>query len=113
MSRLPIRPRLTIAFAVAFVAVLVGTAAFVYPRLDSDLTEAVDETLITRAAAVAQSGVGAGAPLEAEDGFAQIVGPDGSVRDTAGGAQGPVLSPSEADRASGAPLRSSGRFPGS
>jgi two-component system OmpR family sensor kinase len=80
MSRLPIRLRLTAAFALAMVLVLVGAGAFVYARLDSDLTESVDDTLEARAAAVDSSlpnlrGVPdpfPAAPAERDEGFAQI-----------------------------------------
>jgi heavy metal sensor kinase len=48
MSRLPIRVRLTLAFAVAMAVVLAATGAFVYFRLESALNESVDESLSAR-----------------------------------------------------------------
>ena len=42
MSRLPIRLRVTVAFALAMAAVLAGTALFVYLRLGSHLSTALD-----------------------------------------------------------------------
>jgi len=48
VSRLPIRARLTAAFAAALVLVLAGAGVFVYERLRSDLDESVDTTLHQR-----------------------------------------------------------------
>ena len=50
MSRLPIRLRLTAAFAAAMLLVLAGTGLFVYLRLKSDLNESVTAALKSRAA---------------------------------------------------------------
>ena len=94
MSRLPIRARLSAAFALAMVVVLVAAGLFVFVRLRADLDDGVNDTLDTRAAAVAASGeVTAGAPDDREDGFAQRVSPDGRVLDTTG--PGPVLTRAE------------------
>jgi two-component system OmpR family sensor kinase len=49
MSRLPIRLRLTVVFAVAMAAVLAGLSAFVYLSMRSDLTATVDTGLRSRA----------------------------------------------------------------
>jgi two-component system, OmpR family, sensor kinase len=48
MSRLPIRLRLTLAFAIAMAIVLAATGAFLYFRLGSSLDEGVDENLAAR-----------------------------------------------------------------
>lgn len=53
MSRLPIRLRLTLAFALAMAAMLAATGAFLYVRLGSSLEETVDEGLQARAADIA------------------------------------------------------------
>jgi signal transduction histidine kinase len=53
MSRLPIRLRLTLAFAVALAAMLAATGAFLYLRLGSSLDETLDEGLEARAADLA------------------------------------------------------------
>ena len=42
MSRLPIRVRLTAAFALAMVVVLAAAGLFVYVRLEDDLDESID-----------------------------------------------------------------------
>ncbi len=100
MSRLPIRARLTVAFAVAMVAVLAATGLFVYSRLQGDLDESVTAGLYVRAEAVLGSeSAAAGAPGEAEEGFAQLLRPDGSVVDSSGGARGRALTPAELRRA--------------
>jgi signal transduction histidine kinase len=84
MSRVPIRLRLAIAFGVATLVVLAGAGLFVYVRLDSDLTETIDESL-DRAAAELQAaaaegdGARAGAPAEADEGFAQVYDAEGTL----------------------------------
>ena len=90
MSRLPIRVRLTIAFAAATTLVLIAGAAFVYVQLRADLDESIDATLQARAAAVANGGAATGIAGDDEDGFGQVQTPDGRVLDRAGGAQGAV-----------------------
>jgi two-component system OmpR family sensor kinase len=100
MSRLPIRVRLTIAFALAMVLVLAGAGLFVYLRLKSDLDESLNTGLHTRAAAVAAAGsAAAGAPGDAEEGFAQLLDVNGRVVDASGGARGAVLTQAELERA--------------
>ena len=90
MSRLPIRARLTAAFAAATALVLVAAGAFVYVQLRADLDESVDSALAARAAAVARSGAAAGVVGDSEESFAQVQGPDGRLVEAAGGASGPV-----------------------
>ena len=85
MSRVPIRLRLTAAFALATAVVLAGAGLFVYLQLRSDLNESVDEGLRTRPQAVA----------DREDGFYRVLGP---------GQDGGVLSPTERRRAEGGPV---------
>jgi signal transduction histidine kinase len=100
VSRLPVRVRLTAAFAVAMVLVLAGAGLFVYLRLKADLDESVTAGLHSRAGAVlAASSASAGAAGDAEEGFAQLLRPDGTVRDTSGGIRGAALGGSEARRA--------------
>ena len=50
MSRVPIRWRLALAFAIAMAVVLEALGAFVYVRLENSLTDGLDETLELRAA---------------------------------------------------------------
>jgi two-component system, OmpR family, sensor kinase len=90
VSALPIRVRMTVAFAAATALVLVAAGAFVYVQLRADLDESVDETLQARVAAVTRGGAEAGIAGDAEEGFAQVQGPDGRLVEAAGGARGPV-----------------------
>jgi cysteinyl-tRNA synthetase len=64
MSRIPLRVRLTLAFAAAMAAVLAAVGTFVYVRLDGSLTDQLDESLRTRAAALVPL-ASAGSPLGA------------------------------------------------
>ncbi|MDQ3647156.1 MAG: two-component sensor histidine kinase, partial [Actinomycetota bacterium] len=94
---MPIRVRLTAAFALATAVVLTGAGLFVYVQLRGDLDESIDDALRARASAVTTSGAGGEADLE--DGFARVLGPDGRVVEGAGGASGPLLSAAERRRA--------------
>jgi two-component system, OmpR family, sensor kinase len=100
MSRLPIRVRLTATFAIAMILVLAGAGLFVYLRLKADLNESVTAGLHARATAVLAAGsASAGAAGDPEEGFAQLVSPDGRVLDRSGGLRGKALSPAELRRA--------------
>lgn len=88
MTRLSIRARLTVAFAMAMVLVLAAVGLFVYLRVSNDLTDVIDEGLAVRAddvAALVASGdgrvsaLGGGRLVEGEDGFSQILTVDGRV----------------------------------
>ena len=90
LRRLPIRLRLTLAFAAAMALVLAGTGAFVYFRMENALDQSVDQGLRSRAsdltALVRQADEGltqAGrSPLtERGENIAQILGSDGTVLD--------------------------------
>jgi two-component system OmpR family sensor kinase len=109
MRRLPIRLKLTLAFALVMAAVLAATGLFLYLRLRSDLDATVDQGLRSRAGDVialvkqadtglAQSG---SSPLAARSGgFAQIVDDRGKVVDaTPQIGKRSLLSPPELQRA--------------
>src|ERR1700687_3577889 len=49
MSRLPIRVRLTLGFAVAMAVVLAAVGLFVYERVAGELLGTVDQTLVVQA----------------------------------------------------------------
>ena len=111
MSRLPIRARLTAAFAVAMVLVLVGAGLFVYLRLESDLDESVDNGLRSRADDLAalvrpgQAGPGlakGGRLSEDDEGFAQILTPAGRLLDSTPGVLQAALEPQEVAAANAA-----------
>jgi two-component system, OmpR family, sensor kinase len=100
VSRLPIRVRLTATFAIAMVLVLAGAGLFVYLRLKSDLNESVTAGLRARATAVlAEGSASAGAAGDQEEGFAQLLSPNGAVLDRSGGLRGKALGPAELRRA--------------
>jgi signal transduction histidine kinase len=110
----PIRARLTGAFALVLVAVLVGSALFVYLRLEIDLDESINSGIERRAANLAadlqQVGIEpatravatAGEPRE---GFAQVLTTDGRLIDAVGSVRAPAITPGEARSAARAPLR--------
>ena len=93
MSRLPVRVRLALAFALAMV-VLLGTAGtFLYLKLASDLSQALDQELRQRAEDLAVLVRDPGAPLDATastpliesgESFAQVVDGRGRVLDSTG-----------------------------
>jgi two-component system OmpR family sensor kinase len=105
--RVPIRLRLTAAFALATLAVLVALAVVVHARVAAELDEAVDEGLRARAAdlaaLVARSPPGRPPQLaggdEPEERLAQVLGPDGALLASAGGAGRPALRAAEVARA--------------
>jgi two-component system, OmpR family, sensor kinase len=114
VSRLPIRARLTAAFALAMVLVLAGAGLFVYLELRSDLDEALDAGLDSRLAVVSSSGQASGAVgTDPEEGFAQLLSADGAVLDADGGARGPALTAAELERAAaGERVSAERRVPG-
>ncbi|MGB2875494.1 MAG: ATP-binding protein [Gaiellaceae bacterium] len=92
MDRLPIRIRLTLAFALAMAVVLGATGAFLYLRLGSTLDRTLDQSLRTRAADVAALVQQASPGLQdakslggANGAFAQVIGPKGNVVDATPG----------------------------
>jgi signal transduction histidine kinase len=86
MGRFPIRIRLTLAFGVAMVVVFAATGLFLYLRLGSALDRTLDQGLRARATVVTALAQQADAGLRASlrgsnNGFAQVVGTQGSVVD--------------------------------
>jgi hypothetical protein len=79
--------RLAAAFAAALLVVLALAAVFVYLRVSSELTGALDDELETRAAALSTVARGAPpqaagplpAPNEGEEGFSQVLAASGEV----------------------------------
>ncbi|HEV8688643.1 MAG TPA: ATP-binding protein [Gaiellaceae bacterium] len=88
MSRLPIRLRLTLVFAVAMGLVLAAAGWFVYARVASDLNRALDEQLRARAqdlSALVRRGGSLGTTvgpfIEPGESFAELIAADGRVLD--------------------------------
>src|SRR3954453_314222 len=83
MSRLPIRVRLTLPFALAMAVVLAALGGYVYLRVGSTLLQGIDQNLLAQSAE-ANVRVGQGrTPVDrdAENGvsFAQVLTPAGAV----------------------------------
>ena len=105
MSRIPIRLRVTLVFALAMVLVLGAVGAFLYVRLGDQLDESIDNGLRTRAGEVAafvrdsEPALGASAEvalIESEESFAQVLEPEGEVIDSTPQLEGQaVLDPGE------------------
>jgi two-component system OmpR family sensor kinase len=82
MSRLPIRLRLTVVFAVAMALVLSAISAFLYLRLGDYLQEQVDDSLENRAELLTASIRADGVPPTLEGGdeaFGQVLDADGTI----------------------------------
>lgn len=118
MSRLPIRVKLTSAFALATMLVLAGAALFVYLRLEADLDESVDEALRARALTIAPAPDlrlgGDALPMvqDPEDSFVQVLSGEGRVLEAVGGEAGAVLTPAEGRRATRATVVLEREVPG-
>lgn len=92
---LPIRTRLTLAATGLVAAVLLAAGVFVYVRLEHDLLATVDVGLRSRVDAYLSAPgapqLSSGTLAEADDAFAQILSPDGSVVDSTGGLTGAAV----------------------
>jgi signal transduction histidine kinase len=99
VSRLPIRLRLTLPFAVGMAIVLAAMGFFIYARLGSALLSSVDQNLRVQAAEITTH---ADRPSTAPDRdradapqVAQYLRPDGSVAETTPGGLAPMLTPKQ------------------
>lgn len=107
MTRLPIRVRLTLAFAVTMAIVLAGVGLLVYHRVDGELLASVDQTLRLQAAeaashahserALVDPDVAGGATL------AQLLDSRGHVLRSQPTPLAPLLTPAEAARVARGP----------
>src|SRR5215207_2349195 len=112
MSRLPIRARLTAAFAVVMALVLAATSLFAYTRMRSSLDETIETSLRSRSDDVAtqvrhsETSLGAQGTrlIESEEGFVQVLTGNGRWVDGTTKGRLPALRPAEARRAARAPL---------
>ena len=95
MAGVPLRIRLTAAFATAMVVMLAAAALFVYLRLRADLDESIDTGLRSPATAVG----------ERDERFVQRVSPSGRLLRSTGASGQPVLSAAELRRARRAEVR--------
>lgn len=79
MSRLPIRVRLALAFAVVMAIVFAAVGAILYVRLGDTLDERIAETLETRTLALAATFDVTSPGVSGEEGLAQVLESNGSV----------------------------------
>jgi two-component system OmpR family sensor kinase len=83
MSRLPIRVRLTLVFALVVAVMLALLGAFLYLRLQDSLDERIADELESRTAALATAVRASDAKglepalFRSDEGIAQVIGPDG------------------------------------
>ena len=109
MSRLPIKLRVSLAFAGAMAVVLVATGLFVRFRLEAELDRSIDKGLRSQAhhvsVLVAQTGSGLGRQrasrlVEQDERLAQVLDAQGRVVDASFESGGqPALTPAEVARA--------------
>jgi heavy metal sensor kinase len=100
VSRLPIRLRLTFAFALVMVVVFAAVGALCHVRLGDTLDERIADGLETRSIALATTFDASAAGVAGEEGVAQVLAADGSVV-SAGStlAERPLLSSEQLERA--------------
>jgi signal transduction histidine kinase len=108
VSRLPIRLRVTLAFAVVMAVVLGATGLFLYLRMAAELDATINHGLRSRVAdltaLVRQSDSGlAESPLR-EDDVAQILAASGAILDSPRALRKPLLTGPEAGRAARAAM---------
>ena len=113
LERLSIRARLTAAFAAALLCVLALAGVFVYLRVSSGLNEALDDGVEARvhdvAVLLARSDGRpprlSGGLFEGEEGFAQVLAPDGRViASTLRPGTGAAIDPGQVRRAADGPV---------
>jgi len=110
MRRLPIRVRVAAAFAVAMAIVLSGTGLFLYEKLGTDLSRALNQDLRLRGQdlsalladrSASLAGESRGRLIESGESFAQLIDPRAGVLDaTRPIGRRPLLTPPEVRRAS-------------
>ena len=104
MTRIPIRVRLTLAFALAMTVVLTAVGTFLHARMGGALAEQIDENLAARAAALSGLIRERGGAVRREDlsggaeELAEVVEPDGALVASSRSAARPAISEGEAAR---------------
>ncbi len=114
MSRLPIRLKLTLAFALAVILVFAGTGLFLHLRLGADLDESIDAGLRSRAADLVALITEGSVELEKtavpglaaeSQSFTQVLESDGTISDATQAIKDtPLLSAAQVDRANSGPI---------
>jgi signal transduction histidine kinase len=101
LARVPIRLRLTLAFALAMSVVLAMTGLFLYLRLGAALDDTIDQSLRERSAQVSALVRRSDALAERGQGLAQVLDASGAVVGGTPGLERPLLTPAEVARAAG------------
>ena len=105
MNRLPIRVRLTLAFAVAMAVVLTALGAFVYVRVGNTLLSSVDQTLRAQAREAVRHSSGDHGLVDEDAGggttLAQVFDRGGRVVRSSAAGLTPLLTPADAGRVAG------------
>ena len=112
LRRVPIRLRLTLAFAILAALVLVATSVFLLVRLRASLDKAIDESLLTRArdvAALVESSGMLARPVDPDEEVAQVLRPDATIKNTTG-LRRPLLTVDELRRAGVAQITVAQRY---
>ena len=105
MTRIPIRLRVALAFALVSAVVLAALGYFVYARFDSELSEQIDQSLRTHGDDIASLVAGGDLARNAkllgrEESFAQVLTSEGGIYATTPQLGGdPQITPAEAARA--------------
>jgi two-component system, OmpR family, sensor kinase len=118
LTRVPIRVRLAIGFALAMVLVIAAATGFAYLRVRADLNETIDDGLQERAQdalLLARRSrlhlVPSRRPPDVEEDITQLLGPGGRILDTTGRASVPTLDPAQVRRAAAEPVVAERRVP--
>jgi signal transduction histidine kinase len=105
MTRIPIRLRITAAFALAMLLMLTGATAFVYVRLRDDLDDRINALLRARSTAAAEVATEdhlVGLAIEdREESFVQLLDRQGRLVDNAGAGESPAIGPALVATATG------------
>ena len=114
MSRLPIRARLTLAFALAVTLVFAGTGLFLYLRLGAELDQTLDTGLRSRAADLVALITEGSVELEKTEvpglaasslSLTQVLASDGGIDDATRAIRDrPLLTPAQAAQAHAGPI---------
>jgi two-component system, OmpR family, sensor kinase len=112
MSRLSLRLRLTLVFALAMAVVLGATGVFLYARTRETLDDQIEQNLRARSddlAAIAgrpaaEITLGDSRLGEEDESFAQLLGPGLDVRASSGGIDEPLLTQEQFEAAARAPV---------
>lgn len=103
LARVPIRVRLTLAFALAMSVVLALTGLFLYLRLGAALDDTIDQSLRERSAQVSAQVRRSDALGERGQGLVQVLDASGAVVGGTQGLERPLLTPAEVARAARGP----------